>query len=232
MLRHYPTKLISFSLWGDNPKYTIGAIKNAELAPEIYPGWLCRFYVGDDVPSKIVDKLQSFDHVELVHKETGSWDAMLWRFLPMSEEGIEVTISRDTDSRLNHREKAAVDTWLDSNLAFHIMRDHRLHNAPVLGGMNGCRGGKVKDIEHQIRCFIEGLPKSDYYLIDQQFLSRFIIPEMTRTNDVLVHDYTTNRLTFDRFKDYTHQWPIERVGDEYVGAPFNQNDELLARFEL
>ena len=25
-------KVLSFSLWGDNPKYTVGAIKNSELA--------------------------------------------------------------------------------------------------------------------------------------------------------------------------------------------------------
>ena len=36
-------KVISFSLWGDNPKYTIGAIKNAELIDTIYPGWIGRF---------------------------------------------------------------------------------------------------------------------------------------------------------------------------------------------
>jgi len=32
-------KIISFSLWGDNPVYTQGAIRNAELAKEIYPDW-------------------------------------------------------------------------------------------------------------------------------------------------------------------------------------------------
>ena len=28
-------KVIGFSVWGDNPKYTIGAIKNAKLAKEL-----------------------------------------------------------------------------------------------------------------------------------------------------------------------------------------------------
>ena len=36
-------KIIAFSLWGDQPKYTVGAIKNADLAKEIYPDWTCRF---------------------------------------------------------------------------------------------------------------------------------------------------------------------------------------------
>ena len=28
-------KIISFSLWGDNPKYTIGAIENAKLSKSL-----------------------------------------------------------------------------------------------------------------------------------------------------------------------------------------------------
>jgi hypothetical protein len=29
---------IAFSLWGENPKYLVGAVRNAELAPLLYPG--------------------------------------------------------------------------------------------------------------------------------------------------------------------------------------------------
>ena len=41
------TKIISFSLWGDKPQYVVGAIKNAELAKEIFPEWKCRFYIDN-----------------------------------------------------------------------------------------------------------------------------------------------------------------------------------------
>ena len=50
-------KIISFSLWGNNPKYTIGAIRNAELAKIIYPDWMCKFFVGSDTPVNIIDTL-------------------------------------------------------------------------------------------------------------------------------------------------------------------------------
>ena len=30
-------RYLSFSLWGENPLYTIGALRNAELAKELYP---------------------------------------------------------------------------------------------------------------------------------------------------------------------------------------------------
>ena len=74
--------IISYSLWGNTPMYTIGAIRNAEQAREMYPDWICRFYVGDDVSKHIVSKLQSFDNTEVIvmqHKEN-DWQGMFWRF--------------------------------------------------------------------------------------------------------------------------------------------------------
>ena len=143
------SKIISFSLWGDNPKYTVGAIRNAELAKQIYPDWICRFYLGQSVPDKIVWLLEAMQNVELVHKPVdGDWTGMFWRFEPASEEDVEVMISRDTDSRLNMREKAAVEEWLKSDKRFHIMRDHPFHKFPVLGGMWGAKKGVLTKYEN------------------------------------------------------------------------------------
>jgi hypothetical protein len=50
-------KVISFSLWGDNPKYCVGAVRNAEIAPVHYPDWVCRFHVGKSVPTQYVEAL-------------------------------------------------------------------------------------------------------------------------------------------------------------------------------
>lgn len=44
-------------------------------------------------------------------------------------------MSRDLDSALTKRERAAVDFWLASNKSFHSMRDHPMHGVPMLGGM-------------------------------------------------------------------------------------------------
>ena len=59
-------KLITFSLWGTSLKYLVGAIRNAELAKEVYPDWICRYYVASSVPFGYVHKLKSFDNVEVV----------------------------------------------------------------------------------------------------------------------------------------------------------------------
>jgi len=39
-----PVKVISMSLYGAARRYTMGAVRNAQLAPVIYPGWSLRFY--------------------------------------------------------------------------------------------------------------------------------------------------------------------------------------------
>ena len=132
-------KIISFSLWGNNPKYTIGAIKNAELSKIIYPDWICRFYCGKSVPLDIIEKLKSYDNVEVIEMdEYGDWNGMFWRFYAC--EDADVMISRDTDSRLSFREKSAVDEWMNSDKDFHIMRDHPYHNALILGGKKEEKG--------------------------------------------------------------------------------------------
>ena len=74
-------KIISFCLWGDNLKYTVGASKNAELAKKIYPDWICRYYVGTCVKNQILFCLEEYDNVEIIVKEkSGNWESMFWRF--------------------------------------------------------------------------------------------------------------------------------------------------------
>lgn len=209
-------KLICFSLWGDNPKYTVGALKNVELARSIYPDWVCRFYVGDDVSGEVVEKLGDFSNVEVVVRGCEGFDSMFWRFLPISEECV--MISRDCDSRLGVREKSAVDAWLDTGKLFHVMRDHRWHGVSILGGMFGCRGGVIKDVDKLIDRFLGSLPSTGYYQIDQQFLARVLWPVVK--DDVVVHDEIFDGCV----------WPTGRVGGEYVGAPFDELDRLLIPF--
>ena len=57
-------KVIAFSLWGQSPKYWVGARRNIELAAIYYPGWICRFYVEKGLPGNLVATLQG-DNVEV-----------------------------------------------------------------------------------------------------------------------------------------------------------------------
>jgi hypothetical protein len=198
-------KIIAFSLWGNNPKYTIGAIRNAEIAKKIYPTWKCRFYVGKSVSEEIVSKLKEFDNVELVlMDEDGDWTGMFWRFLAC--EDADVMLSRDTDSRLSEREYSAVYDWLNSDKDFHIMRDHPYHTAIIMGGMWGCRNGILKNIKE----LISNYNKGNFWQVDQNFLKEIIYPIIK--NSSFIHDEFFEGLSF----------PKERIGNEFVGDVFDE----------
>tara|TARA_R100000234_G_scaffold39845_1_gene23807 strand:+ start:3294 stop:3959 length:666 start_codon:yes stop_codon:yes gene_type:complete len=210
-------KLITFSLWGQDPKYLIGAIRNAELAKQIYPDWRCRFYVGQSVPSQIIIQLESFDNVEVIQRpEFGDWRGMFWRFLPASEEGVDVMISRDTDSRLNIREKAAVDEWLASDKKLHIMRDHPHHGYPILGGMWGAKKSAIENIEYLINNFAQ----EDAYGTDYKFFAELIFPKL-EPDSVMIHDEFFGGQPF----------PTERDGLQFVGQVFDENEVTVSEHD-
>lgn len=167
-------KAICFSLWGDKPTYTIGAVKNADLAARLFPDWTCVFYCFDSVPADIIKELKSRPNV-LVRRVNGEYNSsdsrgMFHRFLPADEEGVEYMMSRDTDSRLSERERLAVEAWIDSGADLHVMRDHPYHGVPVLGGMWGVKGGKLKGIARDMEEFQPSSDKGQ----DQAFLWEWV----------------------------------------------------------
>jgi protein O-GlcNAc transferase len=201
-------KIVSFSLWGNNPKYTIGALYNAELVSDIYPGWIARFYIGSSTPANVSHKLKKIGSEVILMNEPGDWKGMFWRFYPAGEEDVEVMLSRDADSRLNLREKAAVDEWLASDKDFHIMRDHPAHSAPIMGGMWGARGNILKDIKKMI----DEYQKGDFWQVDQNFLRQKIYPLVKDKS--FVHDEFFEKKPF----------PTKRQNREFVGDVFDENN--------
>lgn len=245
-------KIIAFSLWGNNPKYTIGAIKNAELARKLFPDWVCRFYVGSSV-SRIIQTRLINEHDRLsfgdgwqdsvidgrlcwtsksgktqlvLMEEPGDWRGMFWRFTAIDDPNCEVMISRDCDSRLSMREKLAVDEWLASDELIHVMRDHPHHSVPILGGMFGLKKGVFDNLTHEINEFLQEPSLRDggnYWQIDQEFLANYV---WTKTRRMMTHD--------DGF--WTHLWggkpfPSPRNGLEFVGQVFDENDITVAEHQ-
>lgn len=167
-------KVISFSIWGSDAHFYDGAMANAELAQKYYPGWMPVFYVREDAPDGLRDRLVSTGApVFMVPQTKGEWEGLFWRFRPIYDDpDVTHVLSRDCDSRLNPREAAAVNEWLASGELFHSMRDHVEHQVPIMGGMFGCR--------HWVR-FGELLNEwTDYSCkgIDQRFLQERVWPEV------------------------------------------------------
>ena len=208
-------KLICFSIWGDNPIYTIGAIKNAILAKELYPGWICRYYIANDVCESIINELKSYDNTEIVMMGEGDWTSTFWRFTPASEDDVEIMISRDTDSRLTQREVEAVNEWIASDKSFHMMRDHPYHGYQIMAGMWGVKKNTIKNISTMMTSFIASLQEKSYYQNDQDFLRLKVWPIVS--NDYICHDEFFEKKPF----------PSLRKPREFVGQPFDQHDNEL-----
>lgn len=50
-------RVVSYGLYGKNKKYTNGAIRNAEMVGDVFPGWVARFYCDATVPAAVRDRL-------------------------------------------------------------------------------------------------------------------------------------------------------------------------------
>lgn len=181
-------KVISFSIWGNSLHYVMGAILNADIAEKEWQDWICRFYISPNVPKEAIDELRKRDNVEVVEMEQDeSWNGMFWRFFAASDPDVDVAIFRDTDSRLNVRDKAAVDEWLESDKDVHIIRDMCQHGWVICGGAWGVRGGVLKDIKHKIENFeIKKQQRFNKHGIDQMFLQYEIYSNLI--DKIYVHD--------------------------------------------
>jgi len=200
-------KVLSFSLWGNIPRYTIGAIKNCELALQFYPDFECWVYIHKDtVPSEILEKLNNMSNTKIILKEGNLQELkpMMWRFLSIDDPEVEINMSRDTDTRILLREKLAVDEWLSSGKEFHIMRDHPHHmniNTPIMGGMFGTK--KIKDIVSWTQIINNKKicnSNRPLYDIDQELLSKNIYPIIK--NNCFIHS------SFGKLLNETHINPF------------------------
>jgi hypothetical protein len=177
-------KVISFSLWGDQLKYTIGAIKNANLVKEFYPDFQCWFYIHKPtVPQNIIDELSNKENVKIIFKDgdLNTSKPMMWRFEPIINPEVEIMMSRDTDTRILLREKLAVDEWLKSDKLLHIMRDNPYHYYNILGGMFGIKQNNLINW----KCLMDNTIQNGNRDYDQTFLCNNIY--LTYLHTSLIH---------------------------------------------
>lgn len=210
--------IISFSLWGNNPKYTIGAIENAKLAQEIYPGWLCYYFIDSSVPQNIIDELSKFEHVvvniiEGVNASNGhnNHTAAFWRFLALASDA-DIVIIRDTDSRLSQREKTLVNQFIYSNKLIHSIKDHPGHlGDKIMAGMWGAKKGTIPNIEDRINDFLSKIqPYEMSYGIDQRFLG------------LIYDEFYPQILEHNPFQNEIFNAP--RVGFDFIGQVYDENN--------
>lgn len=180
--------IISFSLFGDSPKYCETAVINAELAKTFYPFWTCRFYLDESVPAHVHQRLVA-QGVQVVTRTDNAIPATMWRFLALDDSDCHRVIFRDADSLLSTAEASAVFEWTLSDNYFHMMRDWATHTELILAGMWGAIVGALtqkSSMEAQINAYIKANQSKDKHFIDQFFL-RDTLWRTVKTN-LLQHD--------------------------------------------
>lgn len=202
------------SLWGDNPRYSIGAIRNAELAEKHFPDWKVRIYHDDRVSNNHLKILSEYSSVELYNfTEHRNISPAFWRFFAAFETDDTVMISRDTDSRLSEREKKCVDNWLTRPESYSIIRDHvRHYDFPMLAGMWGHKGKMSIDTFNVMLEYA----KHDYYTSDQVFL-REVIWEAAKSDSLI----------FGLNEDKIFNSERKSILPHFVGQGYDENEQPI-----
>lgn len=188
-------KIISMSLYGTKSIYMYNSLLNASLYKNIYPSWELRIYCHKNIPSNHLRQLEQFGcNIIIINDDyeselEGKYSSQLWRFKPIEDKTVDYFVVRDIDSIISDKEYQAVCEWINSGKTFHIMHDNIKHDGCViLGGMWGCKGGLIENIDVEIEKYCKSTARSvKKQAIDQLFL-RDVIYKMIG-DDYLSHGF-------------------------------------------
>lgn len=211
--------LVSFCLYGNNPIYVSGLFRNLDSIQDKLPDYQAIVYVSRSCENSIIKEFASRGGIVRLEEEDWPPNGMFWRFNAIFEAGAKRVLIRDADSDISRREVAAIREWEISEKSFHIMRDHPLHTAPILGGMWGAKTKVAKTIfnPNQFHNYSKEKRK------DQEYLSAIY---SSVVGDALVHD------AFFKFEKNSKCFSLPRKGYEFIGEPldpFGKPQSMISR---
>ncbi|CAN2170041.1 hypothetical protein MCEJIRE27_00032 [Candidatus Nanopelagicaceae bacterium] len=207
-------KLVSISLYGEDPKYNQGSIENAILIKEALPDWRLRVYVDYLTSKTIIRRLEHFDAEVVVRSKDWHSNGMFWRYLPIGETGLSRIIFRDADSRILERDIWAIREWELADSDLHVIRDHPFHNIQILGGLWGVRNEALDPELFWLKAqnFDRGFGQ------DQFFLAKHVYP--------LLKDSITSHDAFFQFEKKHNHISCPRIKGSYMGESFDQHNNF------
>jgi hypothetical protein len=205
--------VFSFCLYGpENPKYYRGLLENIFLAGKYFPDWKVYVYYGSDVTEQMVNQLKACTSVVL--RETGELGAinMIHRFYAIDEDGVDLMMVRDADSRIHWKDRWAIRDFIrQPQFVAHTIRDNIEHTADMMGGLWGIRKSSGLNLHHEYANYKEDTEKGPRVGHDQNFLSDVIYPKVV--SNMLVH-YSNKRR---KVGEYAIEFPFEWSNDTYCG---------------
>jgi hypothetical protein len=192
--------IVAYVVYGTDERYIVGALRNAELVPSVYPDARAWFVVHPDLESNLAPLLRhrgalvyTMTSARLVELGLSDLPLPAWAALRYIAPDVlpagewDYIVFRDTDSRLSLREQAAVREWLNSGLGFHVMRDHPQHSARILAGMFGMRREAYESMPFRMCALLLDHGRYEHKnSFDQIFLGNVVWPAVQ--NQTRVHD--------------------------------------------
>lgn len=179
--------LFSFSLYGNQDKYTKGMIANCQLIKERFPSARIIIFLANDVPAHYGEQLSTFSNVTIKHVERkrglqNSYD----RFEVMDEPDIDIVFFRDADSRVNERDACCIEDFINDSRALHIIRDHAWQTNLISAGMFGLRKSLFPYNMGELMKTWLSKHTDVGYGSEERFLAHMIYPQLRHS--MLVHD--------------------------------------------
>lgn len=177
--------VFSFTIYGNEKKYTDGLLANINLIKLKFPDWCIWVYYGTDVNTNTLSKYLMYEKVRLIPTNTLGYITKCFRYFPIDDKTVEVCCVRDADSRITERDEICINEFLTSDKLFHIIRDHPNHNHRIMAGMWGIKKGLLSD---SIKNVLDEWNRNrifDFWS-DTQFLVEVIYPKVAHNS--IIHD--------------------------------------------
>jgi len=235
-------KVISMSLYGKNPRYTWGVLRNAQLVPVYLPDWTLRVYVAADiapselaVPPRIINKLRLLGAEIATVPNGNGMAARNWRLLAANDQHIDYVLVRDADTRLSEREAAAIRDWLSvaekngsQSAIIYCIRDHPKHAKQAI--VDGLWGGRPQALNQRLRKHLTDIPALSSQSATSKdvevVLNNVLWPAVSEV--AYCHD-SVSRCDSQTAAPGRHPFPTSRPGQAYVGQKFDEHQELVSQ---
>lgn len=172
-----PNKVISFCLFGKNPRYFYNIPFMLLACKILFPDWTPRFYCSSDcVNSPNFNKIPNPIIINAPY--IGTYPTM-WRMLPFFDTTVDMLMCRDVDWIFTTHEIKAVEYFLKSNHSIQSVRGPNVAGRPPI--MAGGICFKLNEVRKFVQCkmFAEyvQMHKGDWkYGCDEQVLRELLKP--------------------------------------------------------
>lgn len=173
----------SYSLSGNNPRYTSGVSENLKRITAYNPNAFCILHIDSTV------KVDTSGWNVITHPKSKSLESHFWRFETAGYDTFDIVHVRDIDSLFNSRDVAICSHIKESGIQAYGLRDSEWHTPsnsphPLFGGMWGIQPKLLpQDFTNLVQWWVKNKGPFERWA-DMWFLQRYVYPYVLRYGKV------------------------------------------------